>query len=93
MYETLESILTKNEEFSSEEEQLRFWGEYHGYPECCITLFLRESHKDFWFAELPWYDNRNLKLDGYVPCEKCSNKPRQQLIDEINSTRKADKIK
>lgn len=93
MYETLESILAKNEEFSSKEEQLRFWGEYHGYPECCITLFLQESHKAFWYNELPWYPNRNIRLDGYIPCKKCANKPRQVLVDDIKSRRKVDKIK
>lgn len=67
-------------------ERYRYVGESYGYPECCISLFIEN-------CGTPWYGNRNLKLDGYVPCEKCSNKPRQELVNDINSRRKVEKIK
>ena len=90
---TDDQVYKINEQFSTQEEQFTYWGRYHGYPECCIELFLQESHKDYWFKRLPWHSARSLKMDGYIPCEKCANLPRQTLVDDINSRRKVDKIK
>ena len=68
-----------------------FIGRCFGYPECCIDLFARNA-KPSWAKDLPWYEKRTLKLDGYVSCEKCSKLPRQELVDDINSRRKVKKI-
>ena len=75
-----------------------YQGTKFGYPECCIKHFMEKCTYDWWFYDLPYYnvwkdDENTLKLEGYIPCEKCSNKPRQVLVDEINSRRKIVKIK
>lgn len=59
-----------------------FVGTMYGYPECCIQLFL-DNVSPFWYDNLPWYPARTLKLDGYIPCEKCSKLPRQTLVNII----------
>ena len=77
-------------------ELLNLWlnnGRKFGYPECCINQFLTLAVRPWWYFELPWYPTRTLKLNGYVPCEKCAKMPRQKLVDDINSRRKLAKIK
>ena len=89
---TIEQLRIDAESCESEEEHYRFMGEAFGYPECCIN-FLVNNAKPWWYDELPWFTTRSLKLDGYIPCEKCANLPRQTLVDDINSRRKVEKIK
>ena len=87
------SRLTANLYLYTQGLHFRTMGDKYGYPSCCIELFINHYGIAKWFDQLPWYKSRNLKLDGYIPCEKCSNKTRQQLVDEINSRRKVEKIK
>ncbi len=65
-----------------------------GYPECCVNQFITLAGTKLWWVHtLPWFKSRNLKLEGYVPCEKCAKLPRQRGGEGMNSRRKVEKIK
>ena len=84
-------LLLEANKIKSETLRWTFIGRCFGYPECCINLF-NSNAKPSWVKDLPWYEKRTLKLNGYIPCEKCSKLPRQELVDDINSRRKVKKI-
>jgi len=84
-------ILEEADKYTCFEERYFFLGTQFGYPKCCIEQFLQKCGTPFWFESLPWYSTRTLKLDGFVPCEKCATLPRDQLVDDINSRRKVEK--
>lgn len=66
---------------SSEIDQWRWYGEWFGYPDCCIDAFCNLEDKD--------YDNVFIGT-GYVPCKSCvSNKSVGQLVSEISLRRKS----
>lgn len=55
-------------------------GEYFGYPKCCIDYFFSEDYYLGKFGHL-------LIGTGYVPCEECSKKTEEELIEVINLNR------
>lgn len=63
------------------DESWKIRGRYYGYPECCIESFINLEHLGS--------PDRKLKGTGYVPCAKCDSKTEVELIDIINSNRKA----
>lgn len=59
------------------------YGEYFGYPECCIQAFMTMNH-------MHSEDWRRYPLHGtgFVCCPTCAeSKTEQQLMDEINARR------
>ncbi|AUR94326.1 hypothetical protein NVP1193O_195 [Vibrio phage 1.193.O._10N.286.52.C6] len=89
---TTAKLLIDADSCESKEERYSFMGEAYGYPKCCVDFFINNV-KPWWYDNLPWFSTRSLKMDGYIPCEKCANLPRQTLVDDINSRRKVEKIK
>ena len=88
---TNEQLLLEANKIKDATLRLEFLGRCFGYPECCIDFFITNK-KPSWLKDLPWYEKRTLKLNGYVPCEKCSKLSRQELVDDIDSRRKVKKI-
>jgi hypothetical protein len=66
----------------SQKEHFKKMGRMFGYPECCIN--------DFLIVELPRRQSE-FTGTGYVPCEVCSKKSRQELLDVIAINRKFPK--
>lgn len=57
-------------------------GRFFGLPVCCIKQFV--------------YGPRRRGVDhftgsGYIPCDECVKRPKQEVIDEINRHRFCDK--
>lgn len=92
MQRTLDDILLEANTYADIGQRFRFIGEMLGYPDCCIDFFIA-NQKPYWFLDLPWFPTRTLKLDGYIPCEKCAKLPRQVLVNDINSRRKIKKLR
>ena len=54
----------------SEEVWFRVWGNFFGYPSCCVEAFLHNwchETKDH-YPEAPWMGT------GYIPCLSCAQK-------------------
>lgn len=50
----------------------RFWGQYYGYPQCCIESYLRQCQEPYWYEKyFLKYKNLRLRLGmtGFIPCE------------------------
>lgn len=65
----------------------RLYGEFLGYPPCCIAHFGDPAIPFFQRPEL----TRRFTLNGFLPCEKCAQKLQQGTIDYhqlINLNRK-----
>jgi hypothetical protein len=69
------------------------WGEYYGYPNCCIQAFHKLLLADTKFQEISdeW---KTATCNGFVPCQQCAERILKKEIlisDLILPTRKATK--
>ena len=58
--------------------QWHLYGQYYGYPDCCIDHYHRYPHP---LTYTPAFGT------GYVPCPRCAARYGTKLIDEINHRR------
>ena len=62
------------------------FGEYYGYPPCCIESFLKPTsalHHAVRFEDVPFAGT------GFVPCQKCATeRTEEEILAEIASRRK-----
>ena len=49
------------------------WGEYYGYPKCCIRAFHKMLVEDIKITEIS-LERRTAAKEGFVPCERCAKK-------------------
>lgn len=65
------------------------WGQYFGFPACCIKHFCENAHVPCWATNL-YGENFMLNGTGYVACPECMKKTKEELIDIINKNRYAN---
>jgi hypothetical protein len=53
--------------------QKQCWGDYYGYPSCCIKAFHRMLLKDLKFNEIS-VERQSATKHGFVPCKNCAIK-------------------
>lgn len=72
------------------EQQLHWkrWGQYYGFPECCIEFFLKNAHKDYWMYKM-YPKGSKFQGTGYIPCKQCNKLTEQEIMKRINYRRKA----
>ena len=61
-------------------------GLHLGYPTCCVDMFLRNCHIDFWwerYAKDHWAIGT-----GYIPCPFCAQRNREEVESGIRLMRK-----
>ena len=61
--------------------QWQTYGEYFGYPECCVAAFRMLEH----FGKDVEY---KLNGTGYIPCSVCNEKSEEELLETIAKNRK-----
>ncbi len=64
----------------TDEQRLKvweMWGKYFGFPSCCIEAFLKGEHKKGGY----------FCGTGFVPCEKCYDKPVEEVMNVIKVNR------
>ncbi len=70
--------------------QWMFNGMVFGYPDCCIVNFVErgaEIHNTGRSERgVPFLDDNGVAT-GYVMCPMCANRPREELIADINENR------
>lgn len=72
------------------EQQLQWkrWGQYYGFPDCCIQFFLKNAHEYYWFRKV-YPEGTKADGTGYIPCPECSKLPMKEMVDKINKERKS----
>ena len=58
------------------------YGEYFGYPACCIDAFSKLTH-----IGDPHLRDRPFNGTGFIPCEMCCERDPEDLLTEINARR------
>ena len=65
---------------SEDETGFTDFGQYYGFPQCCID--------DFGTRFRAPEEKRKLCGTGFIPCLKCNQKSEAELIEIINANRK-----
>ena len=68
----------------------QYQGEYYGYPPCCIAEFIKYVILTMAGAAVK-RDIRQFNGTGYVPCMKCNQKSKKELLAYIETHRKCHK--
>lgn len=72
------------------EQQIQWkrWGQYYGFPECCIEFFLKNAHEYYWFRKV-YPEGTKVDGTGYIPCPKYSKLSGKEMVDKINKERES----
>lgn len=67
------------------EDELRQIGEYYGYPECCVSHFVKMVGNPSWnnYVYGSWAEGT-----GYIPCPECLERPKRDVIKAISDNRR-----
>jgi hypothetical protein len=68
------------EERVSEHLLWKTWGEFYGYPTCCVLSFCKDTSKEYFF------EAKSVCRDtGYVPCADCFVKIKTMNRESLNN--------
>ena len=76
--------VTLNETTLVDNDELISQGREYGYPECCISYFIKNVRCSSWES---YIKSTPLLGTGYVPCPNCKTKSLEELITQIDIKR------
>lgn len=62
-------------------------GSFLGYPSCCTEEWIENNPRRNNLLLEQKYINNSFRGTGFIPCHKCLEKDKNELISQINSNR------